>query len=138
MRQQIGDQEAFFVVLLAQTEVDAGPVELHHSAVQSERDSGPLVLLDAAVVMRLKHRQTAVLIKRVGLEVDAGGVYMGDGEAHAVVGTLLAYDRQTDILLTVDDIYAIAGLILLILLIFNKAVLNGELLDIGHSLALGA
>ena len=66
MRQQIGDQEALILGVVADTDIDGAAVELHHPAVQSERNGRPLVFLDAAVIVGLEQRKPVVLIQRIG------------------------------------------------------------------------
>ena len=111
VRQQVGDDELRVALVLADVDGDRGAVALDDDAVEGQRDGGPLVLLDAAVVVGLEEREFILLIKRVRLEVEARGVDVGRRDAQTLVQGLFAEDRQDDALVPVDAVDAVAGFV---------------------------
>ena len=67
MGQQIGDAETGIHDVLADGDLDGGAVLLRHDAVERQRDGGPLILADAAVIMGFEVGQAVFLKKRHGL-----------------------------------------------------------------------
>ena len=77
--------------------------------MQCERDRRPLVLLDAAVVVRLEEAQPAVLIQGDLLDIDAGGIDMRRKDAEAVRLQIARADAEHDnALVAVDEILLVA------------------------------
>ena len=74
MREQIGNAENRVVLVLADIDGDGGAVLANNNTVERQRNGGPLISLDAAVVVGLKERKLLVLVKGVRLQVKAGGV----------------------------------------------------------------
>ena len=71
MRQQICDDKHRVIGVLTDCYLDSAAVLAHDDSVQRQRHCHPLVLLDAAVVMRVEQRHTALLVQRSWLEVEA-------------------------------------------------------------------
>ena len=69
--QQVGDAEHRIVRVVAHLGVHHGAVFLRDHAVQRQRQRDPLVVLDAAVIMRIEQREPVRLVQRVLLEVEA-------------------------------------------------------------------
>ncbi len=111
VRKKVGDDELRVALVLADVDGDRGAVALDDDAVEGQRDGGPLVLLDAAVVVGLEEREFILLIKRVRLEVEARGVDVGRRDAQTLVQGLFAEDRQDDALVPVDAVDAVAGFV---------------------------
>ena len=63
MNQQVADTKYRIARLIANAYRDYGSVLFHKYAVQSERDCHPLVFLDAAIVMRIKHSHLCIFIQ---------------------------------------------------------------------------
>ena len=74
VREQIGNAENRVVLVLADIDGDGGAVLANNNTVERQRNGGPLISLDAAVVVGLKERKLLVLVKGVRLQVKAGGV----------------------------------------------------------------
>ncbi len=80
--QQIGDAEDRVIRVLADGDGDGGAVPLRHHAVEGKGNGGPLVFLDAAVVVGFEVAQLLLLHQGVGLQVQAGAVDVGGLDAH--------------------------------------------------------
>ena len=75
-----------------------------------ERQRDPLVLLDAAIVVRVKVCEAAIFIERVLLDVEAAGVDVRTKNHETFLERLRADLEQHDGLLHVDGIDLVAGL----------------------------
>ena len=67
MRQNICDGELRISRFFTDADLDDRAVALHDNAVHGERNRRPLVLFDAAVVVRFEVRHLGGFIKRDGL-----------------------------------------------------------------------
>ena len=74
MHEEIGPAERRVGCLLADDDVERRAVFLDDDAMQRQGKRDPLVLLDAAVVMRVEVAEAAVLVERVLLDVEAARV----------------------------------------------------------------
>ena len=110
MRQQIGDDKLRLVRLAADGDIDRAAVLERDGAVQLQRDRDPLILLDAAVIVRLEIRQLRVLIHRRLLEIETRGVDVRARDHAAVVKRLLPEHGQHERLAAVVDIHLRARL----------------------------
>ena len=141
--QEIGDHEHGVVGLLTDGDVHGLTVGQHHRAVERQGYGGPLVLLDATVVVGLEHGQLGcpVLIKGLLLEVQAGCVDVGDDHQDAILHRSLAQYGHGHALATIDDVDLGAGLGGLDLgQVLEAAIRSGlddELGDLTEPLALG-
>ena len=81
-----------------------------HHAAQFERDSGPLVLFDAAVIVGLEKGHAAVLVQRHGADIHTRCIQMGGGQAHALLEALFADYGQRDPFVAVDLVKLVARL----------------------------
>ena len=108
MGQQVGDDQ-LGLAALADADIHHGAVGQHHGAAQLQRNGDPLVLADAAVVMGLEVGQLAVLIQRIGLQIQTGGVDMGGGDLGALGQTAAADDSQHQALAPVAGVDLVAG-----------------------------
>ena len=110
VRQQIGDDKLRLVRLAADGDIDRAAVLERDGAVQLQRDRDPLVLLDAAVIVRLEIRQLRVLVHRRLLEIKARRVDVRARDHAAVVERLLTEHGQHERLAAVVDIHLRARL----------------------------
>ena len=110
VRQQIGDDELRLIRLAADGNVDRAAVLKRDGTVQLQRDRDPLVLLDAAVIVRLEIRQLRILIHRRLLEVEARRVDVCARDHAAAVERLLPEHGQHKRLAAVVDIHLRARL----------------------------
>ena len=104
MDEEISDTEHGVVRLLPERDRDCCAVFLDDNTVQGERYRHPLVLLDAAVVMRIKVRQPAVLIERILLHIKAARVDVRAEDIHAVFHRLCADMKEHNRLFHVDGV----------------------------------
>ena len=111
--QQVRHAEDRVAFCLADADFDDRAVLLDDDAVQCERQRDPLVLLDAAVVMRVEVGEAAVLVERVLLDIESARVDVRAEDGQALFQRLLADLEQHDALLHVDGIDLVAGLELL-------------------------
>lgn len=84
MGQQVVDDELRVFGVRADLDIDLASVRADDLAVQLQRDRDPLVLADAAVVVRLDVGQLRILIEGVGLEVQTRRVGMGRADVRAL------------------------------------------------------
>ena len=110
MRQQIGDDKLRLIRLAADGNVDRAAVLERDGAVQLQRDRDPLVLLDAAVIVRLEIRQLRILIHWRLLEIEARRVDVRARDHTAVIERLLTEHGQHERLAAVVDIHLRARL----------------------------
>ena len=113
MGQQVAHGKLRVAGVLADAHGHRGPVLQDHQTVEGQGDGGPLVLLDAPVVMGLAVGHLLVLIEWVLLQVQAGGVDVGRADDGALVQALLPDHGQHDGLAAVVVIDLVAGLELL-------------------------
>ena len=109
--QQVGDAELGIAGLLTDADLHLFTAAEHHAAVHGQRDSSPLVLLDAAVIVGLQQGQVAGLIQRDRLQIDAGAVDMSGGNAHALPASLFTDNGQHHGLAAVVHIHLVPGLV---------------------------
>ena len=138
MRQQIGDDKLRLIRLAADGNIDRAAVFERDRAVQLQRDRDPLVLLDAAVIVRLEIRQLRVLIHRRLLEIETRGVDVRARDHAAVVKRLLPEHGQHERLAAVVDIHLRARLQLHAERIRHKALGLRHADGLLDGLALGA
>ncbi len=108
MGQQVGDDQ-LGLAALADADIHHGAVGQHHGAPQLQRNGDPLVLADTAVVMGLEVGQLAVLVQRIGLQIQTGGVDMGGGDLGTLRQTAAADDSQHQTLAPVAGIDLVTG-----------------------------
>ena len=72
MRQQIGDHETGIACFAADDNLNGLSAFQRYNAVQLQRDSDPLILFDAAVIMSIEIAHLILLIKRNRFEIQAG------------------------------------------------------------------
>ena len=109
MHQQVGNAEHRIAVRFADIDKHLLAALLDDNAVQRQRNRNPLILLDAAVVMRIQIRQILILIQRVLLHVDARRVDVRAEDIHARVQRLLAQHEEHEALPHPVDVNARAG-----------------------------
>ena len=137
VNQQVGDHQDGIVLVLTDGDGDGGAVLAAHNAMDGQRHAGPLILLDAAIVVGLEVGNFAVLIQGLGLHVHAGGVHMGSADVGTLGKRLLANHGNHKALAAVVQIDLIAGLYLHAHLGRNKAVLLSHFGGPGGCLPLG-
>ena len=137
MGEQVGDEEGRLVIVLSDPDLDGLSVRCVDDTSDGERDGGPLVLLDAAVVVRLEERHVRILEQRVRLEVEPGAVDVGYGDAHTLGDGLLALGAHHDRLAAVDLVELGSRLVLGAADVFGVAVLGQDGEHVVDDLALG-
>ena len=137
MGKQVGDAEQGVGLVLSDPHGDGLAVLQGDDTVEGQGDGHPLVLLDAAVVVGLEVGHVGGLEEGVGLEVEPGGVGVGDRDADTLGDGLLAHDYEDEVLAAVVEVDLVPGLVLSPVL----ELLVSELLDEGDAviddLALG-
>ena len=81
----------------------------YHNAVQGEGNCCPLILFNAAVVMGFEHCQFMILVQRILLHIQTGGIDMRSTQANAFCNRCGADDSCNDCLAPVVYIDFIAG-----------------------------
>ena len=110
VNQKVGDHQYGIVVIFTDGDGnDAAVLAVHHT-VQSQGDGGPLVLLDAAVVVGLEVGDFAVLVQGIGLNVHPGRVHMGGADVDALGKRLGANHCQSDGFIPVVIVDLVTGL----------------------------
>ena len=135
--EQISHAENRVVLILADIDGDFLTAVLNDNAVQREGDCRPLILLYTAVIMGLEKCELLLLIKRVLLQIHAGGVDVSRSEADALIQRQLAHYTEYDRLFTVDKVELIPGFVFLSSLKLLEAGSLGKSYCLGNSLALG-
>ena len=135
--QQVGDAENGIARLLADGNGQRRAVLADDGAVQGQRDGGPLVLLDAAVVVGLEEALLALLIQWPGLEVQTGAVDMSHTDADAFGDAAAAEGSGDEGLAAVIEVDLIPCLVLLGVVKGDIAGLFQHGYGSGNSLALG-
>ena len=79
-----------------------------HHAAELQGDSHPLVLADTAVIVGLEKGQLRVLIERVGLEIQPGGVDVGRADVDALAEGPGTHHGQHQGLAPVDPVQLVA------------------------------
>ena len=137
MRQQIGDAEYGIALFFADGYGQAGAVLADDGAVQGQRDGGPLVLLDAAVVVGLEEALLALLVQGPGLEVQTGAIDVGNADADTFGDAAAAEGGGDERLAAVIEVDLIPRLVLLGVVKGDIAGLFQHGYGSGNSLALG-
>ena len=137
VRQQIGYNEAWLARLTADGDFNGLTALERDNAVQLQRNGDPLVLFDAAVVVRLEVAQFVGLIHGYLLEVEARGIDVRARNHCALGEALLADDGKHERLAAVISVYSHAGPQLHAELILDKALLLGQRNCVLDRLALG-
>ena len=108
--QQVGDHQDGIVLILADGDGNLAAVLLADHTVNGQRHAGPLVLLDATIVMGLEIGDLAVLIQGLGLQVHAGRIHMGSADVCALGQRLGAHNGNHKALAPVVQVDLIPGL----------------------------
>ena len=116
MGKQVRDAEHGVGRILAHANLD-GPAGLEgDDAMDGQRERDPLVLLDAAIVMRVEQGYVGVLVERVLLGVETRRVDVGAQDVEAVLERVGAEHRQDEGLAMGLGVDLVAGLELALLL----------------------
>ena len=121
MGKKVGDDELGVGRVVSDGHIDLRAVAADDLSVQLQRNRYPLVLADAAVMVRLEVGKLGVLIEGVGLDVEPRSVGVRRADVRAVGQIFLADDRQHDGLAAVVPIEFVAGLDRHAGLVFDKA-----------------
>ena len=84
MRQKVGDIKHGIRIVFADFNVDFRAVRFHYDAVQRKRNREPLILFDAAVIMRFQKGKFALFVKWDLFQVKTGAVDVRDENSHAL------------------------------------------------------
>ena len=109
MREQVGNQENRIVFVFTDTDFLCTAVAECHDAVERERNSGPLIFFDAAVVVGLKEGETTVLIQRFLFQVQTGAVNVRTYRVESFCQGVVSHDRHIDGLPVIDIVDFITG-----------------------------
>ncbi len=138
MREKVVDIEHGVGGVFADADLCLRAVFAHDDAVQRQRHRRPLVLFDAAVIMRFEEAHARLFVEGVLLDVDAGRVDVRDDEAHAVFFEVFAADAEgDDALAAVDEVALVSRAERVAEFIFGKASPFGETHGGGAGFALG-
>ena len=110
MDQQVGDAEHGVVRVVAHLDVHHGAVLLGDHAVHGQRQRDPLVVLDAAVIVRVEQREPVRFVQRVLLEVEARAVDVRAQDVEARRKRLLAQLHEDERLAVCLRPHLVAGL----------------------------
>ena len=109
MGQKVGDDQLGIALVSANVHGDGSAVCHRRHAVQLHGDGHPLILADTAIVMGLEIGQLAVLIQRIRLQIQPGGVDVGSRDLRALRDGLAADMGQQHALAPVADIHLVPG-----------------------------
>ena len=110
MDEQIRHAEYRIRGILTDADVLNRIVRFNDNAVQGKRQRHPLILLDAAVIMRVHVREAAVFVQRILFDVKATRVNMRTENIHTVFERLVTDIKEHDGFFHVDGINFIARL----------------------------
>ncbi|MPM71479.1 hypothetical protein SDC9_118444 [bioreactor metagenome] len=110
MGQKVCDDQLGVTLVRADVDGDSLSIFQRHHAMKLHGNSGPLVLSDAAVVVGLEVAQLAVLIQRVGLQVQPGRVDVGGGDLRALAERLFPDAGQIHALAPVAEVQLVPRL----------------------------
>ena len=108
MDEEIGNVEYRVAIFQADIDFHFSAVLGVYDADQSERNAGPLVLLDAAVVMGAEVYDAFLFMDRVCLEVQTRGVDVGADDLDAFMDRFFTDDGQDDGLILLVPVYFVA------------------------------
>ena len=83
MDEQVGDVENGVIVFEADIDIDFFPVFREDDAAQGEGRAGPLVFLDAPVVVGAEVDDAVLFVDGIGFQVEAGRVDVGADDLDA-------------------------------------------------------
>ena len=112
MNKKIGHNQDGIGFIFTNGDGDGGAVLPADDAVDGKGHTGPLVLLNAAVVVGFEVGNLGVLVQGIGLQIHPGGVHMGSADIGALGQGLGADDGKQEALAPVVEINFIAGLYL--------------------------
>ena len=113
MGKQIADVEDRIVLIFPDADGHIGAVLLGHDPVQRKRQGHPLILLDAAVIVRLEESDSFRLIKRVRPDIKPGAVDVSRCDEKSIIQRFLSHDCRNEALVLVEPVDPVACLILL-------------------------
>ena len=137
MGEQIGDAEQRVALVLSDTDLHCLAIGEFDDTVQGHGNGGPLILLDAPVVVRLEERHVGVLEQRIGLEIEPWAVDVADAQSESVRDRPLSDGHDDQVLAAVVVVELVAGAVLLAHLELLVTVLLEDRYGIVHDLALG-
>ena len=108
--QQIGDHQNGIVLVLADGDGDLAAVLLADHTVDGQGHAGPLVLLDAAIVVGLEVGDFGILIHGLGLQIHPGGIHVGSADVGTLSQALGTHHGDHKALATVVHVNLVAGL----------------------------
>ena len=108
MNKKIRDHEYRIILILSDGNLLRRPVLLHDHAVQRQRLRHPLILLDAAVIMRIQISKPLILIERILLHINARRINVCAQDVHARRNRLLPEAEKRQHLLHAHRIYLIS------------------------------
>ena len=109
MRQQVRDAEDGIRLVLAHIHADGGAVGTGEHAVDGQRHGAPLILADAAIVVGLEIAEMVGLVQRVGAQIQAGAVGVGNDQMEALLIGTGANGGSHDSLVQLDEVDLITG-----------------------------
>ena len=140
VRQQVGDNELRVGRLVAYAHLyalDLAVLADADNAAQLKRNGGPLILLDAAVVVGLEERHAVVLVQRHSADVNARCIKVSRGQAHALSEALFANNSQHNALVAVDAVNLVTRTKRVVTRPGTEALALSHAGDLQHSVTLG-
>ena len=121
MRKQVSHAKTALVRIVAPLDVDNGSVGLYDNAMESQRNSRPLVLLETAIVVGLEKSEPVRLVQRIGLEVDSRRIDVGNRKTRTVLHAVFADYGKRDRLAAVNKINHVTRLVFRLGVVLGKA-----------------
>ena len=110
MRQKVGDGENGVIILLANADVDAAAVLTIYNTMDRQRNGGPLVLTDTAVIVCAEVGQPLLFKKGYRTQIKARCIHMGNVQMEALRQALCTDGSGKNALFAVDVVDLIAGM----------------------------
>ena len=110
MDQKIRNEKYRIILIIAHAQDHCLAVFLHNDAVNRKRDRHILVFLDASVIVGVQICDIAVLIERILLDIESGGVNVRTDNVDAVFEGRLADFKQNHGFVHPYAVYSVTGL----------------------------
>ena len=136
MREKVRNVKYRIGFLLAYNDLVSLAVIGENNSVNCKRDRGPLIFLDAAVVMCLEVNGIVILIYRIRLKVKSGRINMGTKDVESFSGSLLADNGSCKALALDTLVNLVTGLECIFRRNVHKTQFFGRLDGISRKLAL--
>ena len=122
MRQKICYHKYRIRLIFAYADIDAAAVRPENNTVKRQRNSGPLILFNSAIVVRLEKTKLVRLINGVLLKVEPRAVNVSGRDLYALLKRFCSEYAENNALVTVVVIYLVARRICLVRIKFRKSL----------------